>query len=287
MSITLTQNIKQPTSKNLVFTSAGDNSNLECWLKGKSNFDLWISYYGNTTGKFSTISEYYMAKKGGKFPGLHYVYSHWKEIVDKYDAVFVMDDDLIISGDDIRALFSVREKYDLWLLQPAFDHRGKVSHRHTKTHFFSYLRYTNFIEVTCPLFRKDKLDTFMSIYDPVVIGWGIDWWYSDTLLNKEGAGKRGAVVDAISCINPKDNYKRNGREISNLQSDKDRMLCWEKIKKEKSVYFDTKDIQVFSSEPLRLNFINGQIFFKRAGIKHYCKLCKIIRKFSRQRLSLF
>lgn len=278
MSILLKKNVNQPQSKNLVFTSAGDNSNLEHWLNGKSDFDLWISYYGNEEGKFSDISDYYIAKKGGKFPGLHYIYSHWKGIVDKYDAIFVMDDDLIISGSDIDELFRIRKKYDLWVLQPAFDPRGKVSHGHTKVHLFSFLRYTNFIEVGCPLFRKDKLDDFMAIYDPRVICLGVDFWFAEALLSGSDADKYGAIIDNVSCINPKDIFKKNGREINNLQSDEERDLCWNEMKKEKNVLFDANNVRVFSSVLLTPNYKNIKVVFKNIAVKYYCKCSSSIKK---------
>ncbi len=34
------------------------------------------------------------------------------------------------------------------------------------------LRYTNFIEMARPLFRQDKLDAFMAVYDPELVGYG-------------------------------------------------------------------------------------------------------------------
>lgn len=38
-------------------------------------------------------------------------------------------------------------------------------------------RYTNFIEMTCPLFERKALDRFMAAFDPDLKGWGADWWF--------------------------------------------------------------------------------------------------------------
>jgi hypothetical protein len=172
-----------PKSKYLVYTSAGDNSNLLYWLKNfnsrqvKRNFDLWITYYGSVKNKYKEVSEFYNMRQGAKFPNLLHVYQEWNDILAHYEAVFVMDDDIVIDCNRINHLFEIRKKYDLWLLQPAFDKIGKISHSITKMNPSCFLRYTNFVENTCPLFRKDKLDGFMEIFDPVLTGWGIDLWY--------------------------------------------------------------------------------------------------------------
>ena len=100
----------QPNSKYLVFTSAGDKANLTYWIKGDRNFDLWINYYGNKGSRYKKHSQYYTARKGGKFPNMHYVYQHSEDILNRYQAVLVMDDDIIIDGAAITRLFEVREK---------------------------------------------------------------------------------------------------------------------------------------------------------------------------------
>ena len=70
MTIPLINNIDRPNSRYLVFTSAGGNSNLLYWLKGYRNFDLWVSYYGDKKNRYKDHSDFYISKKGGKFPGL-------------------------------------------------------------------------------------------------------------------------------------------------------------------------------------------------------------------------
>ncbi|MBT7084620.1 MAG: hypothetical protein HN737_08270 [Desulfobacterales bacterium] len=230
MTISLSGNIDSPNSRYLVFTSAGDNANLHYWLKGYRNFDLWVSYYGDKKNNYEDHSDFFMAKKGGKFPALHYAYQHWENILNHYHAILVMDDDIIIDGSGISRLFDIRDQYDLWLLQPAFDRRGKISHPITQVNPFTSMRYTNFVEVTCPLFRKDKLDAFMKVYDPVLVGWGIDWWYLDSL--KPDIKGKVAIVDKISCINPYDWMKGGQREIDLLQDMPTRIKNWKSIKEQ-------------------------------------------------------
>lgn len=227
----LTKQLSSPKSKYLVFTSAGNNSQLNHWLKGEKNFDLWISYFGDTENKYRELADYYMMRKGGKFPVLHYIYQQWQAIVSQYDAVFVLDDDLIFTGTDIGQLFETLMTENLTLLQPAFDKRGKVSFKLNEVQPFSKLRYANFVEVACPMFTQAELTNFMNVYDPELIGWGVDYWFSELIAKKDAQKNKIAIIDYISCINPRDEMKiDNKREIDLLQSRDDRIATWEAIK---------------------------------------------------------
>ncbi len=233
-----------PNAKKLVYTSGGDNSNIHYWLKrfdGKKadkKFDLWITYYGDQENRFKEIADFYNMRKGGKFPNLLYVYQQWKDILGNYEAIFVLDDDIIIDCNGINRLFEVQEQYDFWLLQPAFDPRGKISHAITKIKPSCFLRYTNFVECACPLFRKDKLDDFMRMFDPVLTGWGIDLWYHHVLGEHP---KKIAIVDAVPCINPHDITKGGQREIEQLEKTSDSIKNWVVIKKRHNIKFDGED----------------------------------------------
>ncbi|MGH8140717.1 MAG: hypothetical protein ACREVV_21310, partial [Steroidobacteraceae bacterium] len=116
-----------PRSRNLVFTSAGDRSNLRAWLEGSRDFDLWVVYYGDRPGAFRDAADYYAARRGSKFQNLHYCYQHWRPLLARYDAIMVLDDDIVINATSVSELFRIRRELDLWALQPAFRLAGKIS----------------------------------------------------------------------------------------------------------------------------------------------------------------
>jgi hypothetical protein len=117
---------------------------------------------------------------------------------------------------------------DLWALQPAFRLAGKISWDITRVRPTAKLRYTNYVEMACPLFRRDKLDEFMKVYDPELVGYGTDWWFLHVL--GPDAKNRVAVVDEVTCINPYDSTKGGAREIDRLQSHEERKKVWARIK---------------------------------------------------------
>ena len=214
--------------RNLVFTSAGDRSNVHRWLKGRRNFDVWISYYGESPGRYSEIADFYNVRRDSKFGNLKFVYDTWPELLAPYEAVLVSDDDLVISGAQMSRLFEIRREMDLWLLQAAFSPLGNISWDITRAQWDCRLRFTNFVEMTCPLFRRDKLDAFIRVFDPVLTGTGIDWWFMESL-GEEIEGKV-AIIDAITCTNPSARTKGGVRECDRLDTETQREAAWDWVR---------------------------------------------------------
>ena len=82
--------------------------------------------------------------------------------------------------------------------------------------------------MACPLFRRDKLDEFMDVYEPELVGYGEDWWFLHTM--GVDLANRLAIVDEIPCVNPHDRSKGGQREIDRLRSDAERKEAWERMK---------------------------------------------------------
>jgi len=213
-----------PVKRRLVFTSAGDHSNLTTWLERNRKFDLCIAYYGDEPGRYQDVADFYFARKDSKFGNLQFAYQQWPELFAPYQSILVQDDDLIITSQQINRLFDLQADLDLWLLQAAFSPLGKTSWPITQAHWNCRLRYTNFVEMTGPLFRRDKLEKFMREFDPVLKGTGTDWWYMHSL-GEDCSGKI-AIIDEVTCINPHDRSKGGQRECDRLQTEAERTAAW-------------------------------------------------------------
>ena len=94
-------------------------------------------------------------------------------------------------------MFSISKKYNLDICGPTFKTSSdcKISHEITKTKKKKQIRYTNFVEVNVPLFNRKALDKLMKYYDPILIGWGIDYLY----IWANGLNKKDkyALIDSI------------------------------------------------------------------------------------------
>lgn len=240
--------LSPPKSHNLVFTSAGDRGHVSHWLLGERQFDVFVAYYGDGQHSYRNNVEHYFERKGGKFPNLHFAYSNWPTVFAHYDAIMVMDDDILIDAAAINNLFAIRAQYSLKVLQPAFRLNGKISHRITAFRPFSKLRFVNFVENTCPLFFRPCLDEFMKHYDPALVGYGTDWWYLE-VLHAEVVGNA-AIVDQWPCINPFDDRKQGrGREIDALQSLAQRERAWYEVAQRFGLTQHLREQRVFRTVP--------------------------------------
>jgi chitin disaccharide deacetylase len=240
-----TSNFSKPHQRWCIFTSAGDNSAIRLWLKGKlpRRWDLVVAYYGNDGEEFSKLckmSTCAFRAKGGKFQNLKRFFIRNPHFFDQYSHVWVCDDDIQMSALQIDEAFAISEFYKFWIAQPAFLPEGKNTHLYTvydgPEHDY---RIVNFIENGAPIFRRDKLTEFLSVYDGSLTGWGIDYWFMnlfrlrawDRLVSLFTAHKFGrfAIIDKVQVINPHDEVK-GGREIDKLQAAALRKAAWTEAK---------------------------------------------------------
>tara|TARA_B100001758_G_scaffold247851_1_gene267757 strand:+ start:11809 stop:13272 length:1464 start_codon:yes stop_codon:yes gene_type:complete len=198
-------------NKNLVYTSAGDNTDFyKHWCGNSKDYDLWVTYYGDDEKKYklySKHSDYITKRKGFKFQNFYDLYNN--KDLSQYERIFILDDDIIISTQDINKMFNISEKYDLNICGPTFNPRCKISHPKTINNPKWFMRYTNYVEVNVPLFKKEALRRLMDVFDPKLVGWGID-----RLAAWANGYNKIALVDAVVCINPQDAAKGGVRELT-------------------------------------------------------------------------
>ena len=238
----------KPLKKHLLFTSAGDLSNLPQWLHGEREFDIFVAYYGDNHFPQENSIEYFRKRKGGKFQNLYYFFQHENELFNDYESILVLDDDIIINCSQLNHLFKIMEKSGLDLLQPAYDRRGKISHKITEYNPFTSMRLTNFIEVGVPLFSKRALKLFMNKFDPRLNCCGVDWWFCHETQKEFGIYTIG-ITDVVICLNPHDQDKAliGPREIDKLFLPSERYSSWKAIKKEKGLTFSEDIYKVYFS----------------------------------------
>ncbi len=215
-----------------IFTAAGDRHQIPLWLRGGAprDFALIAAYYGASDETFAQIrahADIAVRATGGKFQILKTLARAQPGLFAHFDYILVADDDLIWNIAAINRAFHLAQKFDLWLCQPAFDTSGRVSF--TVTRQFpgpQTLRYVNFVEMTCPIFRTEKLFAFLNIFDGSMSGYGVDFWFCDAL----GGGRnlKFAILDEVTVLNPNEADKAGGeREIDKLRPLDARIEEWQ------------------------------------------------------------
>lgn len=191
--------------KNLVFTSAGNNTNFDkLWFyKNKINYDIIVYYYEDDEkifNKYKNISKLIVKNKGSKFQNFYHFYLNYIDVLNEYEYFFILDDDIIFENnyEDINRMFKLAKNYNLDICSPCFTNDGIISHPITLHKQNILLEYTNFIEVCICLFNKKSILKFMKIYDNKLIGWGIDFLYGSIINNNNNIG----IFHCIKSRNP-------------------------------------------------------------------------------------
>jgi hypothetical protein len=222
-------NFENITRKNLLFTSVGNNTDFyKNWLGSNRNYDVWVVYYDDNQQnyeKYQSMVDRLWSFKGSKFQNFHTIYKDYYNDLMNYDRFLIIDDDIIMSTEDINNLFLISEQFGLSICQPGFiKGKSKISHNITTSEPNVFLKYTNFVEVNTPLFNKKSLLNLMKYYDRSLIGWGIDYLY--IWANNMNSKDKFAVIDSIQCINPYDVKKNNTRELTKIKNYDQRVKYW-------------------------------------------------------------
>jgi hypothetical protein len=179
--------------KNLVISSVGDKSLHKHWIKGKPNFDLCLTYYGDKED-YSADAHYYRQAKGYKY----HLIQDWlkdKPHLFDYEYIWLPDDDIYIVTDDINRLFRLMKQYRLELAQPSImGYYGVDITLHQKG---SVLRYTNWVEIMCPCFSSDALRKCYESFRENNTGWAIEMIWNKLLGHPRN---KIAIIDDIVAV---------------------------------------------------------------------------------------
>ena len=145
------------------------------------------------------------------------MYSEYNDIVDQYEYIFVPDDDIFMSPDDICKLFQTTKEYDLNLSQPAII--GYYSLPITLPWPYHTLRYTNFVEQMCPCFNIESFKKLSHTFNVSKSCWGIEILWNFNLGNPVD---KIAIIDDVIAMHTRpiycgDNYSNN--KIENAYDD--------------------------------------------------------------------
>lgn len=181
--------------RNLVIVRAGDGSLHPGWLRGQArDFDLFVSYYGKTPGRHRADAEYYEARPGPKWTGIAALLAEHPDLLERYDAFWFPDDDLLADAPCLNRLFAFFCAFRLCLAQPALTRDSYFTWSTLLQQPGCHVRYNGFVEVMAPLFSREALRLCAPTFSQSRSGWGLDWVWP-TLCRRAGLGRIG-IVDA-------------------------------------------------------------------------------------------
>jgi len=145
------------SKKYLLLSSVGKHSYHQVckWNYPSKNYDLFLIYYEPDEKKdelyYKQNSDFYLHLYGKKM--IHYYYIFQLNLINKYDYIFILDNDNKISGTDISKLFRLATKLNANLLAPSI-RIPDISHKNVMKVVKFY--YNNFDKVNGNFWQLDK-----------------------------------------------------------------------------------------------------------------------------------
>jgi hypothetical protein len=180
----------------LVIVRAGDASCHRAWTRslGGRTWDLVVSYFGTDPCRYRDDMDRRVDDKGQKWPGLHALLTR-EDFWRRYDFVWLPDDDLVVDQAEVDRLFALMNDLDLDLAQPTLDWNSHFSHAITLRWPSFSVRFSNFIEIMAPCFKRQFLEICVPTFAESLSGWGLDWVWPKLLGN---GIRRCALLDDVA-----------------------------------------------------------------------------------------
>jgi hypothetical protein len=161
----------------LVVGRVGDASQHGSWITGdpQRNWDFLANTYSKRPDFDPGPCEYASRRGITKFPGAAEIFAAAPFLATQYDAVMFIDDDVAAPPGRLSRLFERFIALGLKLGQAALTPNSPHSHVETLANPTTAVRYTDFVEVMMPIFRRDALATCLPTFPTCISGWGLDW----------------------------------------------------------------------------------------------------------------
>lgn len=200
--------------KNVIISPTGNQSFFKRWVGKNDNFDLVLLYYEDDNKTFNQLTEegFNLVKcKGEKWDLIKDFLLTNKEYFELYDNFWFPDDDLLIDPESINRLFNIHSLLKLWLSQPSLF--GYIAHEVTRHDPRYFIRYTNFVEIMCPLMSCDVVKYLINTFGLSESMHGADFLWPKML----GFAKdRIAVIDNVQVFHTRKVGADYGRFKSKL-----------------------------------------------------------------------
>jgi hypothetical protein len=147
-------------NRNLVIVRAGRASLHPAWLAGaeRARFDLLVTAYEEGVPAIAGRPDVAtLPAPGRKIAGFDRIFTDYPELLDDYERIALLDDDLETDAAAINRVFDIGESHGLRIWQPALTPDSYFSYAVFLQNTAFTLRYTNFIEMMCPFFAAETL----------------------------------------------------------------------------------------------------------------------------------
>jgi hypothetical protein len=186
---------RAPTSrKRLVWIQAGPRFAMD-WFRPEAprSWDLMCNWY-TLNGIDLRHGEIHLRQSGTKFTAIHHVLCQDAALLERYDQVLFLDDDLTLAHADVDVLFDVAAQDGLDLFQASLTPGSFCVWPDLFRKSISGTRRTTGVEIMMPGFSRQALSDSAALFGRSVSGFGLDFAISERLRQR---GLVCGVVDAV------------------------------------------------------------------------------------------
>ncbi|WP_300680123.1 DUF707 domain-containing protein [Nocardioides sp.] len=178
----------------------------------EQNFDYGLSWYADEDPVALGMADgaaFVHHVAGQKWPGLVATFDAMADVIARYDYVWMPDDDLLCEPETVSEFFNIVADLGLDLAQPALAPGSSFVHQIVGQHPAFQVRFTNFVELMCPLMSRDMLARALPTMRDTLSGWGVDAVWPR--MTRTG---RIAIIDATPILHTRpilggDGYQTN------------------------------------------------------------------------------
>ncbi len=148
----------------LLVSRIGRKSLHQRWLQGPRAFDVFLSAYDTALPPVSGSGVRFEHRPGYKVAGYDGFLREHRDLWRRYDYICLFDEDLDADTETLNRMFALCEKYRLKIAQPALTWDSHFTYAGLLRQPAFVLRHVNYIEMMCPVFRKDALEAIAPLY---------------------------------------------------------------------------------------------------------------------------
>ena len=191
--------------KYLVFSSVSRRGNgkqaWEYWSEGDRNYDIILAYYKDDVPE--NCIDFCFKRDDHKIPNFYYYATNYD--ISKYEAFFIVDDDIFMKSQDINKMFEIFTKNNLLAAAPSMDLDSDIHYWFHKQDTSKPITYTNFIEVNTFILHHSCIPKLLPLFSESGSGWGTDIILPHIIKPNE---RQMGIINEVSCHHPKATKKK-------------------------------------------------------------------------------
>lgn len=166
--------------KTLVIINIDETQNPLKWISNKAGFDLVFLCYSKSK-QFQELLDQtgrnwhdYSSENNGKWKNIFRYLDMNPDCLSRYDYFWFPDPDLVMSIKQINKFLDFVEKLHFDLYQPSLTRDSFISYPFTRHRADMIYHKVDFVEIMCPLFKREALLKNLWTFDLTSSGYGID-----------------------------------------------------------------------------------------------------------------